>query len=143
MIILPRTYATVPVLVDIGFDKRIPINMMGDGARKILSILTTIYECKDGIVLIDEVSNGFHYSVMKDLWSSIISAADKNNVQIFATTHDLDSIKGLRDAALFNQDISESVSFYKLLRAADAELKSYQYSLDSVDYSLTQEIEIR
>lgn len=131
------------VLVDIGFDKRIPINMMGDGARKILSILTTIYECKDGIVLIDEVSNGFHYSVMKDLWSSIISAADKNNVQIFATTHDLDSIKGLRDAALFNQDISESVSFYKLLRAADAELKSYQYSLDSVDYSLTQEIEIR
>lgn len=34
------------VLVDIGLDKRIPINMMGDGARKILSILTTIYECK-------------------------------------------------------------------------------------------------
>lgn len=34
------------VLVDIGLDKRIPINMMGDGARKILSILTSIYECK-------------------------------------------------------------------------------------------------
>lgn len=34
------------VLVDIGLNKRIPINMMGDGARKILSILTSIYECK-------------------------------------------------------------------------------------------------
>lgn len=85
--------------MDIGLDKRIPINMMGDGARKILSILTTIYECKNGIVLIDELSNGFHYSVMKGVWRAIISVAKKNNVQIFATTHDLDSIKGLRDAA--------------------------------------------
>lgn len=131
------------VLVDIGLDKRIPINMMGDGARKILSILTTIYECKDGIVLIDEISNGFHYSVMKGLWLSVISAAQKNHVQIFATTHDLDSIKGLRDAAIANQDLEIGVSCFKLLRAADSELKSYPYSLESVDYSLTQDIEIR
>lgn len=131
------------VLVDIGLDKRIPINMMGDGARKILSILTSIYECKNGIVLIDELSNGFHYSVMKGVWRAIISVAKKNNVQIFATTHDLDSIKGLRDAAKSGEEYDDSIVCFKLQRTADYELKSYTYSLDSVDYSLTQEIEIR
>lgn len=131
------------VLVDIGLDKRIPINMMGDGARKILSILTCIYECKNGIVLIDELSNGFHYSVMKGVWRAIVSVAKKNNVQIFATTHDLDSIKGLRDAAMSGEEYDDSIVCFKLQRTADYELKSYTYSLDSVDYSLTQEIEIR
>lgn len=131
------------VLVDIGLDKRIPINMMGDGARKILSILTSIYECKNGIVLIDELSNGFHYSVMKGVWRVIVSVAKKNNVQIFATTHDLDSIKGLRDAAMSGEEYNDSIVCFKLQRTADYELKSYTYSLDSVDYSLTQEIEIR
>ena len=131
------------VLVDIGLDKRIPINMMGDGARKILSILTSIYECKNGIVLIDELSNGFHYSVMKGVWRAIVSVAKKNNVQIFATTHDLDSIKGLRDAAKSGEEYDDSIVCFKLQRTADYELKSYTYSLDSVDYSLTQEIEIR
>lgn len=131
------------VLVDIGLDKRISINMMGDGARKILSILTSIYECKNGIVLIDELSNGFHYSVMKGVWRAIISVAKKNNVQIFATTHDLDSIKGLRDAAKSGEEYDDSIVCFKLQRTADYELKSYTYSLDSVDYSLTQEIEIR
>lgn len=131
------------VLVDIGLPKRIPINMMGDGARKILSILTTIYECKNGIVLIDEISNGFHYSVMKGVWQTIISAANKKNVQVFATTHDLDSIKGLRDAAFYSQNIDKNVSCFKLLRSVNSELKSYPYSLESVDYSLTQDIEIR
>mgnify|MGYP004467324857 FL=1 len=131
------------VLVDIGLEKRIPINMMGDGARKILSILTSIYECKNGMVLIDELSNGFHYSVMKGLWLSIFSVAQKNNVQIFATTHDLDSIKGLRDAAVSCKEYGNSIACFKLQSVKNAELKSYQYSLDSVDYSLTQDIEIR
>lgn len=131
------------VMVDIGLNQRIPINMMGDGARKILSILTTLYECKDGIVLIDEISNGFHYSVMTGLWKTVVSAAIKNNVQVFATTHDIDSIKGLRDAAFEDGNIGSYTSCFKLSRTSDSELKSYHYSLDSVDYSLTQEIEIR
>jgi AAA15 family ATPase/GTPase len=132
------------VLVDIGLGQRIPINMMGDGTRKLLSILTTIYECKNGIVLIDEISNGFHHSVMKGLWEAVMSAAEKNNVQIFATTHDLDSIKGLRDAALHGGNgQGVGAACFKLQRTKDAELKAYHYSLDSIDYSLNQEIEIR
>jgi AAA15 family ATPase/GTPase len=129
------------IFVDIGIEKRIPINMMGDGVRKIVSLLTVIYDCRDGIVLIDEISNGFHYSVMSNLWNVIIKAAIKNNTQLFITTHDYDSIKGLRDTALNIYD--ENVATFKLLRTSDDELKALHYSLESVDYSINQEIEIR
>ncbi len=129
------------MLVDVGLSKRIPVNMMGDGARKIVSLLTTVYDCKDGALLIDEISNGFHYSVMCSLWKVLINAAIKNNTQLFITTHDVDSIKGLRDAAL--DTYKDKVATFKLLKTNNDELKAYHYSLESLDYSINQEIEVR
>lgn len=129
------------MLVDIGLTKRIPINVMGDGARKIVSLLTAIYDCKNGALLVDEISNGFHYSVMCNLWKVLINAAIKNNTQIFATTHDVDSIKGLRDAAL--ECYSDIIATFKLLKTNNDELKAYHYSLESLDYSINQEIDVR
>ncbi len=134
-------YTDREMLVDIGLAKRIPVNMMGDGARKIVSLLTAVYDCKEGALLVDEISNGFHYSVMCDLWKVLIDAARRTNTQLFITTHDTDSIKGLRDAALNNFD--DSVAAFKLLKTADDELKAYHYSLKSLDYSINQEIEVR
>ncbi len=129
------------MLVDVGLARRIPVNMMGDGARKIVSLLTAVYDCKDGALLVDEISNGFHYSVMCNLWNVLINAAIRNNTQLFVTTHDVDSIKGLRDAALENY--KDIVAAFKLLKTDDDELKAYHYSLESLDYSINQEIEIR
>lgn len=134
------------VLVDIGLHERIPINLLGDGTRKMLSIVTTIYECKNGVVLLDEVGNGFHYSVMPNLWRIILSSAKRNNTQVFATTHDLDSIKGLNEAVNKSQSINidkEEVAAYKLLKTSSGELKSYYYSPDQLNYAIEQEIEMR
>lgn len=139
--ILDFIFTDKEMLVDIGLTKRIPVNMMGDGARKIVSLLTAIYDCRDGALLIDEISNGFHHSVMCDLWKVLISAAVKNNTQLFITTHDIDSIKGLRDAALY--DFNDKVAAFKLLKTKNDELKAFHYSLESLDYSINQEIEIR
>ena len=89
----------------------------------------------------DEISNGFHHTVMRDLWKVLIDAAIRNNTQLFITTHDNDSIKGLRDAAL--NTYSERVAAFKLLKTSDDELKAFHYSLESLDYSINQEIEVR
>lgn len=134
-------YTDNEMLVDVGLEKRIPVNMMGDGARKIVSLLTAVYDCKDGALLVDEISNGFHYSVMGNLWKVLIDAAIRNNTQLFITTHDTDSIKGLLDAAI--DKYNDLVAAFKLLKTADDELKSYHYSLGSLDYSINQEIEVR
>ena len=134
-------YTDNEMLVDVGLEKRIPVNMMGDGARKIVSLLTAVYDCKDGALLVDEISNGFHYSVMGNLWKVLIDAAIRNNTQLFITTHDTDSIKGLLDAAI--DKYNDLVVAFKLLKTADDELKAYHYSLGSLDYSINQEIEVR
>ena len=134
-------YTDNEMLVDVGLEKRIPVNMMGDGARKIVSLLTAVYDCKDGALLVDEISNGFHYSVMGNLWKVLIDAAIRNNTQLFITTHDTDSIKGLRDAAI--DKYNDLVAAFKLLKTTGDELKAFHYSLESLDYSINQEIEVR
>lgn len=129
------------MLVDIGLGKRIPVNMLGDGARKIVSLLTAVYDCKDGALLVDEISNGFHYSVMCSLWKVLIDAAIRNKTQLFATTHDVDSIKGLRDAALNVHN--DKVATFSLVKTSTDELKAFHYSLESLDYALEQNSEVR
>lgn len=133
------------MFVDVGLPQRIPINLMGDGVRKIVSFLTSIYQCKGGVVLIDELSNGFHYSVMKPMWEVVIRAAIRNDVQVFATTHDVDSIKGLQEAAqnVKSVDGAEVASGYKLQKVTGDDLKSYRYSVGQLGYAIEQELEIR
>ena len=133
------------MFVDAGLPQRIPINLMGDGIRKIVSFLTSIYKCRGGVVLIDELSNGFHYSVMKDMWKIVIRAALKNDVQIFATTHDVDSIKGFHQAAeeLKKEAGAEKAFGFKLQRIAGDELKGYRFSIDQLGYAIEQETEVR
>lgn len=132
------------MLVDVGASRRLPVNVMGDGARKIVSLLTTIYDCTNGVLLIDELSNGFYYSVMPSLWKVLAYAARKNNTQVFATTHDIDSMKGLRTMALNEPEGKGlAVSAYKLQRSANGLLTPYRYSVESMDYAFGQDMEIR
>ncbi len=133
------------MLVDVGLSQRIPINLMGDGIRKIVSFLTSIYACRGGVVLIDELSNGFHYSVMKSMWEIVIRAAVRNDVQIFATTHDEDSIKGFQKAAeaIRAENEEEMASAFKLQRIADDELRAYRFSIDQLGNAIEHEAEVR
>ncbi len=131
--------------VDSGLPQRIPINLMGDGIRKIVSFLTSLYACRGGVLLIDELSNGFHYSVMKPMWELVIRAALKNDVQIFATTHDEDSIRGFQQAAFSVKDTisNEIASGFKLQRINDDELKSYRFTPAQLSHAIEQNTEIR
>ena len=130
------------MLVDVGLKERIPINFLGDGARKMVSILTAIYNCKDGVVLIDEIDNGFHHSVMADLWQILLTVSERNHTQIYATTHDLDSIRGLITATK-KMGFEDHVSAYRLQKAHDGTLEHYLFSVANMDYAVEQEIEIR
>lgn len=83
------------ILVDIGSEQRIPLQLMGDGMRKVFSTIVNISTCRDGILLIDEIDNGLHYTSLGYLWKAIIECAYKFNVQVFATTHNIESLASL------------------------------------------------
>ncbi len=68
-------------------------------------IATALVNCKDGFLLIDEASNLLHYTVQRDFWRMVLQAAQANNLQVIATTHSADCIRGFAEAANENEDV--------------------------------------
>lgn len=51
------------------------------------------------LLLVDEIENGIHHTLHADLWRFIFHAARLLDVQVFATTHSLDCLRGFAAAA--------------------------------------------
>lgn len=73
----------------------IPIGSLGGGIWRTLAMVVTVTQCRGGMLLIDEIDTGLHYTVMEDLWRLVISVATALDVQVFATTHSYDCVKSL------------------------------------------------
>lgn len=54
---------------------------------------------KNGVLLVDEIENGLHYTILPDVWRIVFQLASELNVQVFATTHSWDCIKAFQGAA--------------------------------------------
>jgi len=72
---------------DIGLGRKIPLYNMGDGIVRLLNIILSIATSQNGMVLIDEFGNGFHYSMLSRIVEAVAAAAKEFNVQVVATTH--------------------------------------------------------
>lgn len=131
------------MMIDIGQTRYLPIQVMGDGILRILSVVVYIYEHKNGIVLFDEVDNGLHFSVMPQLWEAIINAAQASNVQLFVSTHNLDSIKGLNKVLASHSEFSDLMSSYKLTKTKEDNIIATRYDAAHLDFMIEQEIEMR
>ena len=133
------------IMVDVGIKKLLPINILGDGIRKILSIILNINACKNGILLIDEVDNGFHFSSMTSLWQTILSTASECDTQIFVTTHNIDSLKSLNIVLnkQANSQMRQEISAYKLIKKDNSELVALRYGFEEFSHMMSNDIEIR
>lgn len=131
------------IMADIGQQKLIPIQLLGDGIRKLFSIIIFIYQLKGGVAMIDEIDNGLHYKSMPTLWRTIISLAKTYDVQLFITTHNIDSIKALSKVLGDNADFRNDCNIYTLRKKTDGEVLAVRSSYDQLDYMINQEMELR
>ena len=99
---------------DVGRKNLVPIASMGEGVRRVLSFVLAIANSASGIVLIDEIENGLHHSVMENVWRAIGDAARVANCQIFATTHSYECIQAAQRA--FSDNGEEDLTFIRLER---------------------------
>lgn len=127
--------------VDIGSDQLLPISYMGDGINRLLNISLAIATAKDGAVLIDEIENGFHHSIMEKIWNSIQILAHKNNTQIFATTHSWECIQAAHSASLAEKD-QYDFRLYRLDRINN-EIKTVAYDEKTLSTSFDLNWEVR
>lgn len=85
--------------------RRIPIGSMGDGIWRLLGIALALVRARGGVLLVDEIDTGLHYSVLVDMWRLVFETARSLDVQVFATTHSRDCYEAL--AAVTEPDRSE------------------------------------
>ena len=117
--------------------------MLGDGVRKFLSLIVALHDSANGILLVDEIDNGLHFSSMQKLWEIILEAAESYNVQLFATTHNIDSLKGLAKNIEKEKTNSDKVSLYKILEKEGGAKKALHYDAASFVSVIEQENEVR
>jgi ABC-type branched-subunit amino acid transport system ATPase component len=75
--------------------RRIPIGSMGDGIWRLLGIALALVRARGGVLLVDEIDTGLHYSVLVDMWRLVLETARTLEVQVFATTHSRDCYEAL------------------------------------------------
>ena len=130
------------IYCDIGLDRLMPINIMGDGMFKLLSIILAISDTQDGIVFIDEIENGFYYSSQEVLWAAIFESAKEFNVQIFATTHSIECVKAFSSSYSQSAENSDNIRLYRIERTDD-EFKVVCYEHKTLEASLDSDWEVR
>ena len=93
--------------------------------------------------MLDEVENGIHHSVQRDFWKMILTTAQANDVQVFATTHSWDCVTGFAQAMLDMEDsIGMNGTLIRLDRR-DERIRAVEYSKRDLEVAAEQGIEVR
>ncbi|MGA2868980.1 MAG: ATP/GTP-binding protein, partial [Verrucomicrobiota bacterium] len=87
------------IYADLGLSEMIPVTQLGQGFNRLLDIYSEIVAADAKVLLIDEIENGLHHSVMPVIWRGLFLAAKEFDVQIFATTHSWECILAADEAA--------------------------------------------
>lgn len=83
----------IPILQgDIGFSRYIPLPLMGGGMVRLAALVLYVSNAPNGVVLVDEIENGLHHTILSEVWRAIGEVAQQFNTQVFATTHSLECI---------------------------------------------------
>ena len=117
-----------------------PLKSLGEGALRLFDMALALATSRNGLLLIDEAENGLHYSLQPEFWSMMLETAHKNNVQVLATTHSWDCIRGFAQAALANP-CAEGLLFR--LDKAEQGLRALEYEEEDLEAAVEQGIEVR
>lgn len=89
----------VPMVRVRGMSEPIALRSYGDGLVRLFAIAIAALNARNGLLLIDEIENGIHYTVQPDIWRFMFQLAESLNVQVFVTTHSSDCIEAFQMVA--------------------------------------------
>ena len=123
-----------------GRTRPVPLKSLGDGAVRLFGIALALADSRDGFLLIDEVENGIHHSVHHDLWRMVLRAAQDNNVQVIATTHGWDCVRGF---ALAATEMEDAEGVLVRLEREDGRVRVVEYPEEKLMTAARHGIEVR
>ncbi len=126
---------------DMGEGHLVPVPLMGEGMVRMLSIATAMANNQGGIILIDEIENGLHYSVLPSLWNMIFKIAIELDIQVFAATHNDECLYAASQIAQSQANQKELRLFRLDLR--DGKTIVTDYTADELVAALASDQEVR
>lgn len=114
------------------------IKSMGKGFYTYLTILSAVLSGSK-IIIIDEIENGIHFSLMKKLIDNIINISKENNIQFFISTHSKEFLE------IFNNQIQKADINIKLYNIYDKDkiINAIEYNKDQICSMIYNQNEIR
>jgi AAA15 family ATPase/GTPase len=116
-----------------------PLSNLGDGIRRLFFLASSLVECEDGVLLIDELESTIHSNALKLFSNWFIQAIKDMNVQVFATTHSLECIDAVLESSKKSLD---ELSLFKISSLEDKGKceKISGKMLEKVRYELGQDV---
>ena len=125
---------------DVGLAKKIPVGWAGEGLSRLLSIYLAMADARDGVVLIDEIGSGIHYSALPKVWAGMVKAAEKYGCQVFTTTHSYECLRAAREGLV---GLLEPDLMYVLLDKTEKGIVPRLYPYEVLDAALEAGLEVR
>ena len=108
--------------------------------RRLLALSLSLVQSEGGILLVDEIDTGLHYSVMGDMWSLVAETARRRDVQVLATTHSSDCVRGLAWLCENHPDLGKEVSLQKIEPDLD---EAVALNAEQIVLAVNQGMEVR
>jgi ABC-type glutathione transport system ATPase component len=126
---------------DVGLPERIPLPFLGEGFNRLVQIYGAIIGEEADILLIDEIENGLHWSALPQIWTGIREAVNKEEVQIFATTHSLECIAAAAEA--FKGEPKNDLAVHRLERLENGNIRCVTMNEEELERMLERDWEVR
>lgn len=113
----PYAEGGMPMIhVDLGEGPLMPAQMLGSGFANLLDIAIWVGASPAKLVLIDEIEDGLHYSVLPNVAKAMLELVRSKGLQFLTTTHSRDVVSAFAEAA---SNLPDAVAFFNLVRWPD------------------------
>jgi len=121
-------------------DQPIPIGSLGDGFWRMLGLVLAMVNLDNGILLVDEIDSGLHFTVMTDMWKVVWETAKKLNIQVFATTHSRDCWQSLAELITEEKITDNEITIQRIDREKS---QSVIFDPEEIVIAATSNLEVR
>ncbi len=119
----------------------VKLSRWGDGANRLLIIALALVNAKNKTLLIDEFEVGLHHGIQKELWEIIFKYAKEWNIQVFITTHSMDTVRTFSYVLDNYPDLGQYMRLQKSKMTGEIEVLIYTQR--SLDISIEENFETR
>ena len=140
---LSAQWGPLTIVVDMeGQQYFMPLPFAGEGLARFVCILLHVVQLSPGcLLLIDDIDNGIHYSILRKVWSAIVQMALKSQVQIVATTHNRECVIAAHDAC--STLLKYPFRLHRLERLEDNSVKVISYDQEALTSAIAADFEMR